>query len=342
MRLKTYQPLLLGVGAGLLLACSEPRSEQDPGTLPTSASASSGATQAQTTGTGSGPDASSDSGRLDVPQIPDVASGDGCDAVDILFVIDNSASMGTFQQALAGAFPSFVEQMFQTLPAGISVHVGVTTTDFWCTADACECAESTLSCQTAASLEEVEAHYTPPTAGDNGTNGGQGRLYVYDTLPFFEASTDDDPEELSEWFSGAATAAGEQGCSFEMPVAAAGYVAHPSNADTNAGFIRDEGAVLLVFFLTDEPDKSPEPTADYLDTLLAAKAECGGADCIISGGLVPACIADINQKAWQFLGGFGSEPVWSDINDVSAYPSIVGDALSVAVTDLCETIVPAG
>ncbi len=305
-------------------------------------SASSGATQAQSTTGSPSSDASSESGRLDLQPVADVASGDGCDAVDILFVIDNSASMKDEQALLIDGFPSFVQQMFQTLPAGISVHVGVTTTDFWCTAESCDCAESTLSCQTAASLEEVQAHYTPPTEADNGTNGAQGRLFVYDDQPFFEASTDDDPADLSAWFSGAATAAGEQGCSFEMPVAAAGYVAHPSNDSTNAGFVRDEGAVLLVFFLTDEPDKSPEPTSDYLDTLLAAKSECGGADCVISGGLVPACIADINQKAWQFLDGFGGEPVWSDINDVGAYPTIVGDLLSVAVSDLCETIIPAG
>ena len=329
-----------GVGFG---ACTEPRSEGDPAVLPTSASATDGTTASNAaTGDGTVSVGDSDTGRLDLQPIPDVASGDGCDAVDVLFVIDNSASMGTYQQALADAFPSFVGQIFETLPAGISVHVGLTTTDFWCTPESCECAESTLSCQTAATLEEVEAHYAPPTTGDNGANGGQGRLYVHDGLPFFEASTDDDPTALSEWFTQAATGAGEQGCSFEMPVAAAGYVAHPSNASTNEGFIRDEGAVLLVFFLTDEPDKSPEPTSSYRDSLLAAKSGCGGADCIITGGLVPPCVAEINQKAWQFLDGFASDPVWSDIDDVSGYPSVVGDALSVAVADLCETIVPAG
>ncbi len=321
-------------------ACSEPRAEEDPDLQPTSAT--DGPNQTTTSGSAASSAGDSETGRLDLQPIADVGSGAGCDAVDVLFVIDNSASMGTYQQALADAFPSFVEQIFTTLPAGVSVHVGVTTTDFWCTPESCECAESTLSCQTAATLEEVEAHYAPPTTGNNGANGGQGRLYVYDDLPFFEASTDDDPAELTAWFTGAATGAGEQGCSFEMPVAAAGYVTHPSNDGTNTGFIRDEGAVLLVFFLTDEPDKSPEPTTSYQDTLLEAKAACGGADCIITGGLVPPCISEINQKAWQFLDGFGEEPVWSDIADVNAYPSVVGDALSVAVTDLCETIIPAG
>lgn len=324
------------------LACSEPRTELGPGTQPTSAGATEGPSQSDTTAEDSSGGAGSDTERLDLQRVADVASGDGCDAVDVLFVIDNSASMGTYQQALANAFPSFIEQIFATLPAGVSVHVGVTTTDFWCTPDSCECAESTLSCQSAATLDEVEAHYAPPTMGNNGANGGQGRLFVYDGLPFFEASTDDDPEELTVWFSGAATGAGEQGCSFEMPVAAAGYVAHASNEDTNAGFIRDEGAVLLVFFLTDEPDKSPEPTMTYRDTLLQAKSGCGGADCIITGGLIPSCVTEINQKAWQFLVGVGGEPIWSDIDDVGAYPSVVGNALSVAVTDLCETIVPTG
>lgn len=330
----------------LMPACAEPREEQDPATAPTGASVGASATDSPSTSSATGPTSgdgdASDTERLDIAPAPDVASGDGCDAVDLLFVIDNSASMGTYQQALADAFPTFIDQVFATLPTGVSVHIGVTTTDFWCTPESCECAESTLACQTDASLAEVEAHYAPPTSGDNGTNGGQGRLYVYDGLPFFETSTDDDPAAVTAWFSGAATGAGEQGCSFEMPVAAAGYVAHPSNEATNAGFIRDEGAVLLVFFLTDEPDKSPEPTATYLESFLAAKAECGGADCVISGGLIPSCVSEINQKSWQFLEGVSNEPVWSDITDVNAYPSVVGDALSVAVTDLCETIVPAG
>jgi hypothetical protein len=329
--------LVLGLG------CAEPRTADEPDIQPTSATATATDSPGQSGTSTSGTTATvDDTGRLDLEPIADIASGDGCDAVDVLFVIDNSASMGTYQEALANAFPLFIEQIFETLPAGISIHVGVTTTDFWCTSDACDCSESTLSCQTAASLEEVEAHYAPPIDGNNGTNGGQGRLFVFDDLPFFEASTDDDPAALTAWFSGAATGAGELGCSFEMPVAAAGYVTHPSNEPTNAGFVRDEGAVLLVFFLTDEPDKSPEPTVAYQSTLLDAKAACGGADCIITGGLIPTCVPEINQKTWQFLGGFGDEPIWSDIDDVNAYPSVVGDALSVAVTDLCETIIPAG
>src|SRR4051812_9580056 len=41
----------------------------------------------------------------------------GCEAVDILFVIDNSPSMAPYQEALATAFPGFIDEMWNVLPA---------------------------------------------------------------------------------------------------------------------------------------------------------------------------------------------------------------------------------
>jgi hypothetical protein len=49
----------------------------------------------------------------------------GCYSVDVLFVIDNSGSMGSKQQA----FPKFAETMKQKLSGAVSYHVGVVTSD---------------------------------------------------------------------------------------------------------------------------------------------------------------------------------------------------------------------
>lgn len=259
----------------------------------------------------------------------------GCDAIDMLFVIDNSSSMQTYQQALAQQFPAFVDAMFAELPPALSLHVGITTTDF---DQQCNDAEATANCQTSASFEEVQMHYQPPTEGNDGGNGGQGRLFQYAGQHYYDIGSSDDPAPLVDWFSSAATAAGEAGCSFEMPVAAAGFATHPANADTNEGFLRDEGALLVIFVLTDEPDKSVESESVYVDMILEAKAGCGGADCVFVGGLVPSCIVDVNQKLWQFMESFREDPPVGDILDVNNYDVFVGDALAAAVAEACANI----
>ena len=257
----------------------------------------------------------------------------GCDAVDILFVIDNSASMAIYQEALAAAFPAFVDAMFESLPPDVDLHVGITTTDFYCSG--CACPDSTIACQSNADLETILMHYIPPTQGSNAVNGSQGRLFEHGGKPYFSTNTSDDPAPLKNWFTAAAKAAGELGCSFEMPVAAASYVAHIANNPTNYGFLRDEDAVLLVFFLTDEPDKSPEPVLDYRAMLLGAKEKCGGAECILTAGLIPSCVEGINQKLWQYMTAFGEAPITGDIKDTANYSKVIGEALAATLGDTC-------
>jgi len=125
-----------------------------------------------------------------------------------------------------------------------------------------------------------------------------------------------------------------------MPVAAAGFVPHPANDATNAGFIRDEGALLVIFFLTDEPDKSPESKDLYGEMLVEAKANCGGADCIFVSGLVPTCVSEINQKLWQFMGLFDEqdEPPVGDIEATNDYTAVFGGALADTIAEQCAEI----
>ena len=285
-------------------------------------------------------DESDDGGiLLDVgPQDVGKGTQDFCNFVDILFVIDNSLSMNEYQTQLALAWPTFVDEMWANLPVGTDLHVGMTTTSFF---DG-SCSEGVFNCVTTASDQAVLDHYTPPTEGNNGVNGEQGRLFEWNGQRYFEAIVGEDSSDLKLWFSQAAVAAGETGCSFEMSSAAAGYALHPANDGFNAGFLRDEGAVLAIIILTDEPDKSPEGAATYYDMVLDAKADCGGDQCVLITGLVDQCIEGVNNGLWQFFNQFGNFNATGDIDQPTDYAAVVGSALAGVIGETCDQIPPAG
>ncbi|MCB9521544.1 MAG: hypothetical protein H6698_09250 [Myxococcales bacterium] len=71
------------------------------------------------------------SAEVDVAR-PDVDAGgvnDLCRDVDILFVIDNSASMSDNQRSVVASFPGFLDAMRERLAFAVSFHVGVVTSD---------------------------------------------------------------------------------------------------------------------------------------------------------------------------------------------------------------------
>jgi hypothetical protein len=340
---------------GITSATQPTQPTQDPPTTPTptTGSASDGAATETTGGllptTG---EATSDTApKLDIGTQQDFGGQDteaakGCVAVDLLFVIDNSPSMGPYQEALSAAFPLFVDEIFAALPPATDLHVGITNTSFFVGS----CSESTNNCKSTSSEAEIQAHYTSPADQNNGENGGQGRLFQWEGKGFFAAHTDDDPGALKSWFSAAATAAGETGCSFEMPAAAAGWAADPVNAATNAGFIRDEGAVLMVFVLSDEPDKSAEPVSQWVDKLVAAKSGCGGLECILAAGLVSDFCYDhpADTTLKDFLESFSEPPITGSIGSVFPndpppdYSGVVGQALAQVIGQKCDEIEPPG
>ena len=87
------------------------------------------------TGDGDGdPGGDGDGDPLKLDTIPfetsvDDGSDPNCDFVDLLFVIDNSVSMGGYQQALGLAFPQFADTLAAVLPEGVNLHVGVTSSE---------------------------------------------------------------------------------------------------------------------------------------------------------------------------------------------------------------------
>jgi hypothetical protein len=323
---------------GLFGSGSASADDDDGGT-----SVSTGATTGAATTTDEPADASSH-GSDTHQQIFDVGSDEGssgteyCSRVDILFVIDNSPSMGSFQEQLAFAFPTFIDAMWSALPDGTDLHVGITTTSFFTGS----CSESTEGCMTAATPAEVLAHYTTPDQGSTGVNGEQGRLYEWDGQSFFAATVGADPWPLKIWFSEAAVSAGEVGCSFEMMSAGAAYPFHAANATANADFVRNDDAVLVIFVLTDEPDKSPEEVTAYVDLVMDAKSECG-AECVITAGLVEMCIEDTpTDRLWQFLNAWPDPPTVGAIDDAAGYDDVIGAALAAAIGTKCDEIRPEG
>ncbi|MEM7159922.1 MAG: hypothetical protein AAF799_44190 [Myxococcota bacterium] len=320
-------------------------------TAVTSASVDDATSTTAGSGAGSSGGSSSDGGLILDVGPPDGGDGRcvdgevclGCTAVDLLFVIDDSVSMNQHQVALGEAFPSFADAIVDTLPPGTSLHVGVTGTTMGYSNSG-----STSNCvATGDGDQPAAAFYVTPDVTNTGVNGAQGRLFEAEGQFYFELNTDAGQAEvdaLSSWFSAAANI-GESGSQIEMSSAGAGWVADPANAATNAGFIRDEGAVLVIFFIQDEGDQTPNTEAmELVDKLAAAKAGCGGMECVVGGGFVDDFCLDQTPLGVLF-DNFGSPPVVSELpfggGDPAVFEPVLVDTLAQVIVQTCEQI-PAG
>ncbi len=279
---------------------------------------------------------------------PDVAEC-GCTGVDILFSLDVSGSQQSNLEQMRTQFSSFVDVMFDRLPPNIDLHVGITTASFGHSASH---SDGLCGFQHAPGPEEL---YTAPTTMMVPGNGTQGRLWEYAGKAFFSANTSDvDRTPLKEWFAGATTEVVDAAINAtygdaELASAAAAWAFHPISQ--TPGFIRDRGTV-TVLFLTGDADHSyyvVDPMFLH-DTVVAAKAGCGGDKCIIGAGMLNGmCDDPLRYSAFHFLRSFGEEPVWGDILDGFPFSSnpeiwrrVLGDALAQIVADTCATIPPEG
>jgi len=323
-------------------------------------------------GTDDAPDSADDGIKFDLDDTVDLgrpgcATPDGacgCSFVDLLFVIDNSESMAAYQSALALAFPQFAETLTQVLPPGTNVHVGVTSTEMRSSPWGCDregCTWAACVDQSCDQTVPIEEYYLTPEEMDTGRNGAQGRLFVPEGGPaYFEIDTGaGDLGPLEEWFSRAAKI-GTGGSNLEMASAPIGWVASPANAATNAGFLRDAGAVTVVFVMQDEPDQTPSVLDDkpagiaMLDRLAAAKTECGGVDCIIGGGFIKqdwgwGCLFPVDD----FMSALTHPPSIAPLPDVflalgdpataaQQMNAHLSDVLAGAIAQTCAEIPPAG
>jgi hypothetical protein len=267
-----------------------------------------------------------------------------CTSVDLLFVIDNSGSMEPCQIALGEAFPNFAQAIVNELPVATSLHVGVTST---------EMGHATMGwnheCEGGAGLSDpADPYYITPDVEDTGTNGAQGRLYEAEGKYYYEIDTDAPQSEidaLSEWFAAAAHI-GTGGSQVEMSAGPAGWAFHGANDSTNAGFLRDEGSVLVLFFLQDEPDQTPDGAAQSIvDMISAAKAGCGGMDCAVGGGAVDVeCLPEVALGV--LLDSFGAPAVVQTLPGCETvtpeyFEGVLVETLAQVIAQKCGEIPPA-
>ncbi len=190
-------------------------------------------------------------------------------ALDVLFVVDNSASMGAAQARLAAAMDSFVARLDNE---GQDYRIAVTTTDVgnpWCSGTTPEAGRFVASsCRSR--IDEFEA------LGDDVSDIACSDICPYQTITLSPTTTAVDPTPTARpWIEriagetnlpGGVTPAealrcflpqGVSGCGFEQPLEAmyrAVLRAELDNGD-EYGFFRD-GSERLIVLVTDENDCS--------------------------------------------------------------------------------------
>jgi hypothetical protein len=187
--------------------------------------------------------------------------------VDVLFVVDNSNSMGEEQSVLAAEMEVLTRELLAPsgpgIPAVEDLHVGVVTTDMGTRG------------------HEIQT-CSDPIYGDDGVLQNTGRIAgcderydaadcTRDECPWLlhsedrpdDGSVEGDPP-IWEDFRCIATL-GTDGCGFEQQLEAsyAALVIQTGRGMPNEGFLR-EGSVLVVIYVTDEDDCSTD-NADLFD-----------------------------------------------------------------------------
>ncbi|NMC70513.1 MAG: hypothetical protein GYA57_10670 [Myxococcales bacterium] len=182
----------------------------------------------------------------DVEPADDVPVGPVRAAIDVLFVVDNSASMAQEQEVLSRALPEFLRRLYAEAEArGVEadVHVGVTSTD------------------------AGTAGYAVTTCGE--PDGGDRGCLLHEPSPLFAGCDPGYPpflsrssadgaaypiDELADDLACVATL-GTQGCGFEQPFGAARRAVGEAAAagGCNEGFLRP-GSAVAVIYVSDEDD----------------------------------------------------------------------------------------
>ena len=181
---------------------------------------------------------------FDVVALPDAPPiQDGCNAVDFLFVIDNSGSMYDKQVNLINNFPTFSQGIQSTLSNVTSYQVGVVSTDAYALNDPPCGMLGDLVISTQGGFDSSNMVCGPYADGHN---------YM----------TEED--DLDAAFACAAQL-GTNGDGYEKPMEAMVNTVgefHDGPGECNEGFIRDE-ALLVIVIITDEYDGMGDPEGAF-------------------------------------------------------------------------------
>ncbi len=328
-------------------------------TLPTGAEASGDG------GTGTGPTSGVDTGessggaapKLDVPSGETESggpTGDGCQKVDFLFVLDNSISMGDEQQNLANSFPGFITTIQSQVQAQ-DYHIMVIDTDDqdkwgekWDKChNKCMTDDPGDSCLTVY-FDDIICGMEPPappacdqTLGAGRSQGAGGPPVVCAIADGERFMTQAQPD-LPGTFECVAKM-GATGNSNERPIAAklAALGAQTQAGGCHEGFLRDD-AVLVVTMISDEEENgSPGAPPEWYQDLVALK---GGNETAIT---LLALSGDANTmgleceptpKMTEYVSMFGKRGAIASICEADYGPFF---AEAVGIIDYtCDQYVP--
>ncbi len=317
----------LWLAAICLTSCNEQRAEEiletDSGTQgpdPTSAS--------------SPDDSGEDDVKLDLPNIetggadngdPDAS---GCQAIDFLFVVDNSGSMQDEQDQLVASFPGFMDTIANTLDARnfhimtvSSSHHGIGVSSAGCEneVEECSCYPSPNCCLTRENMcpaegvdtcnevacSELELDACGDEFGTGTVWSGKRRCDVAGDRRYMLESQ----PELEDTF-GCVARVGLGGTGEEQMITGLQQALSDRHNDAegcNEGFLRNN-AILVVTIISDEDDygKSPGDPPYWYQTIVDAKG--GRDDRIVMLGLVGDGGPDLEGICAPYdAGGVGAE-----------------------------------
>lgn len=241
---------------------------------------------------------------------------DACKQVDFLFVIDNSVSMEGEQAALNAAFPMFIDTIKNTLPAS-DYHIMVADTDALGRCSPNMCAHSTCQADDQYACQDIFSECdTTRGAGVVHPAGEYASNMPCNFPPGVRYLVADDPA-LTTNFTCAASV-GTAGNASERPMDGMVAAVSPellAPGGCNEGFLRD-GAILVVTFISDDPNVEDENTAQMtFDAMVAAKG--GDVDKIVMLGLIPGMGCGGGGAHWaDMIAMFGDRGIQGSVCEV--------------------------
>jgi hypothetical protein len=220
----------------------------------------------------------------------------GCQAIDFLFVIDNSGSMSSNQTNLINSFPGFIATIQEKIQEVDSYHIMVVKTDEMWNTCTVECAFFPSLCQHGG----VNGCNGAPTVCDNtmgaGVNfpfGSNASNQYCDLTGGQRYITPQEPFDLLPSRFTCIAKVGTSGSGAERQIEALTTAVAPAingPGGCNSGFLRDD-AILVVTIITDEEDDNSAGNPDsWYESVVAQKG--GNPDAIVMLGLINDTNAD--------------------------------------------------
>ncbi len=187
------------------------------------------------------------------------------DKVDVLFLVDNSSSMDPMQLELRARFGDFFKVFVDLAASGTyaDMHIGVVTSDYGAGDVGGGGCDPSPGGQRGILQTLPSPKATNPPAGCLAPTGAPYIAYKFNAggTPTTNLPNGTDATALVNEFTCMASV-GAMGCGFEHQLES--VYAALRNTKENAGFLRDD-ALLTVVFVTNEDDGSAAPTAKFYE-----------------------------------------------------------------------------